>query len=618
MKVKILFSALLLTVMVQLNAQNEAYTNVNNNFSTSQSITGSINPLYAPLQLNHNLLTESDLLAGLAYHSVGTGYSNYPTATGHAWSFKNSASRTHQLFFKKNSNDFWINAWDTSSGSSGAWVGWTKVLTEANFAAIIGADHLNMATNKGILLNGTTSAMAINYDITDGSGTILNRFKNNGVATMDMTFDPGATIPYLEYRQAGSVNDYFRIFQDGSINTSGNATIQGSLEVMGNINANSILDDGLQAYASRLHEVDLTSLSSSNFYPVSIEGDVYGKKHFFQIEMPNQSGTSSYNMHSITAVARGGGWSDQSREYEVYNNLYDINERSILGIYRGNRDYHGVVVYLRGGQNYRVITSSRAVTRHTTSYNTGGTGSNPSTFAIKDASGIDVSGTSSNVELMWDGMTAPNISKTLHGSIITTGGNNSFGASQFTSHITGLGEFISHRSDTETILRTKNTSASGSPDQLVLAHNLGNVQIQNMRGTIDFKSAVNMDNKLTVDNDIIAKKLRVTVNPTAVPDYVFQPGYDLKTLAEVEAYVKANSHLPGIASASEMGTNGQDVGAMQLNLLEKIEELTLYTIEQEKTIKAQDAENKALKSTLEELLKRVEKLENKGNTSNDQ
>ncbi len=138
--------------------------------------------------------------------------------------------------------------------------------------------------------------------------------------------------------------------------------------------------------------------------------------------------------------------------------------------------------------------------------------------------------------------------------------------------------------------------------------------------------------KMTVDNDIIAKKLRVTVNPTAVPDYVFQPDYDLKTLAEVEAYIKANSHLPGIASASEIGTNGQDVGTMQLNLLEKIEELTLYAIEQEKAIKTSDnrlqtldsenkelkAENKALKSTLADLLKRVEKLENKGNTSNDQ
>ncbi|MCE7997145.1 MAG: hypothetical protein HEP71_34615 [Roseivirga sp.] len=144
-------------------------------------------------------------------------------------------------------------------------------------------------------------------------------------------------------------------------------------------------------------------------------------------------------------------------------------------------------------------------------------------------------------------------------------------------------------------------------------------------GNIEINGTSEFTGKMTVDNDIITKKLRVTANPTAVPDYVFQPGYNLKSLAEVEAYIKANSHLPGIASATEIGANGQDVGALQLNLLEKIEELTLYTIDQEKKIETQNVENKELKAknkvledTLSELLKRVEQLENKDKTSNDQ
>lgn len=199
------------------------------------------------------------------------------------------------------------------------------------------------------------------------------------------------------------------------------------------------------------------------------------------------------------------------------------------------------------------------------------------------------------------------------------------GSAEINGTLNGKGEYVSYRNDYGTILRTKNTTATGSPDQLTLSHNLGDVEIQNLRGTIDFKSAVNMDDRLTVDNDIIAKKLRVTVNPSLVPDYVFQPGYNLKTLAEVEAYIKANSHLPGIASASEIGANGQDVGTMQLSLLEKVEELTLYAIDSDKKLTTVDtenkelkAENKVLKDTLAELLKRVEKLENKGKTSNDQ
>lgn len=127
---------------------------------------------------------------------------------------------------------------------------------------------------------------------------------------------------------------------------------------------------------------------------------------------------------------------------------------------------------------------------------------------------------------------------------------------------------------------------------------------------LDVAGTSQFTGKMIVDNDIIAKKLRVTADPTLVPDYVFKPGYKLSTLAEVEAYIKANSHLPNVPSAVEIGANGQDVGDMQLRLLEKIEELTLYTIEQEKTIKAQREENETLKTTLEELLKRVEKLEN--------
>lgn len=101
--------------------------------------------------------------------------------------------------------------------------------------------------------------------------------------------------------------------------------------------------------------------------------------------------------------------------------------------------------------------------------------------------------------------------------------------------------------------------------------------------------------KMIVDNDIESKKVKVTATPGSVPDYVFQPNYKLKTLNELEAFIKANSHLPSIPNAKEIEANGQDVGDLQLKLLEKIEELTLYLIEQEKKYKL-----------LEEKLKKLE------------
>lgn len=71
-----------------------------------------------------------------------------------------------------------------------------------------------------------------------------------------------------------------------------------------------------------------------------------------------------------------------------------------------------------------------------------------------------------------------------------------------------------------------------------------------------------------------------------VPDYVFGDDYKLMPLNEVDAFIKANSHLPKIPAAKEINANGLDLIQMQMALLEKVEELTLYTLQQEKTISA--------------------------------
>jgi hypothetical protein len=83
----------------------------------------------------------------------------------------------------------------------------------------------------------------------------------------------------------------------------------------------------------------------------------------------------------------------------------------------------------------------------------------------------------------------------------------------------------------------------------------------------------------------------LVVNNTAlnVPDYVFADDYALRPLAEVQAFIDANSHLPEVPSAAEIATAGVDLTQMQMLHLRKIEELTLYTLEQEDRISTQDA-----------------------------
>jgi hypothetical protein len=91
--------------------------------------------------------------------------------------------------------------------------------------------------------------------------------------------------------------------------------------------------------------------------------------------------------------------------------------------------------------------------------------------------------------------------------------------------------------------------------------------------------------KLAVSGGIITEKVRVATNGTAFwADYVFEPTYKLRPLKEVETFIKENKHLPEIPSTAEVSQNGIDLAQTQALLLQKVEELTLYVIDQNKKI----------------------------------
>lgn len=90
--------------------------------------------------------------------------------------------------------------------------------------------------------------------------------------------------------------------------------------------------------------------------------------------------------------------------------------------------------------------------------------------------------------------------------------------------------------------------------------------------------------KLDVNGSIRANK--VVVNTTGA-DFVFDPAYDLLPLSKLGKYIQVHRHLPGIQPATEMQQQGLDVGDNQTKLLQKIEELTLYVIDLNAKLTAQ-------------------------------
>jgi hypothetical protein len=136
------------------------------------------------------------------------------------------------------------------------------------------------------------------------------------------------------------------------------------------------------------------------------------------------------------------------------------------------------------------------------------------------------------------------------------------------------------------------TALSNAIHSLVI-HNSGQVGI----GTSYTKTGFSdLNYKLFVEGAVRARK--VTVDQVAWPDYVFENNYSLPSLAEVERFIQLHKHLPGVPSAKEVETDGLDLGSNQAILLKKIEELTLYSIEQDKKIKVLETENEKLKTSV--------------------
>ena len=108
----------------------------------------------------------------------------------------------------------------------------------------------------------------------------------------------------------------------------------------------------------------------------------------------------------------------------------------------------------------------------------------------------------------------------------------------------------------------------------------------------------NPNNKLDVNGTIHSQEVKVDMDGWSWPDFVFKKDYALPTLEEVEKHIAEKGHLENIPSEEEVLKDGINLGEMNAKLLQKIEELTLYVIEQNKRLDKVEKENVELKSQI--------------------
>ncbi len=229
---------------------------------------------------------------------------------------------------------------------------------------------------------------------------------------------------------------------------------------------------------------------------------------------------------------------------------------------------------------------------------------------------------------LWTQETNNNISYTSNDSkvIIKGTGTNNFNGASLILAADGVNTgnkhsatwFINHRSTTGTAtFEMQRRDVNGNHQGNLLKYrdgegwlfntaasktgNVTNAMSINETGSIGIGTEnVPTNYKLAVNGRIISEELKVQLK-TNWPDYVFKNDYKLPTLKDVAKHIKEKGHLKDVPSAKEVKENGILLGEMNAKLLQKIEELTLYTIEQEEKLKKMNnLENRILK--LEALL----------------
>ncbi len=149
-------------------------------------------------------------------------------------------------------------------------------------------------------------------------------------------------------------------------------------------------------------------------------------------------------------------------------------------------------------------------------------------------------------------------------------------------------------------IRMTNTQDPMTTNQWDLFAQTSRFRVRDNDGNVDFDFQDNGDFKIT--GNFFANNVQLNA-----PDYVFDEDYKLMPLDELETFIAKRRHLPNIPSAKQLKSGGLNMTEMQMKLLEKVEELTLYNLQQAKKNLAQEEKIRELQARLDALEGRAEK-----------